>query len=120
MAESYQEILVKTRKFGFLRPISRYPCMESSIQNLESIERVKVDLESVLVELESVHRRILPRNTKFSCFRAVFLYNLGFLGIRRNFGFWERYHRIVLVKIYLESRESGLESVHGRIVPRNT
>ena len=79
MAESYQEILVKTRKFGFLRPICRDPYMESPIEGSESIGPVRVDLESVLVELESVlvelesvHRRIVPSNTKFSCFLGHF------------------------------------------------
>ena len=168
MAQFYQEILMKTRKFRFLRPICRDPCMESPIQGSESIERVRVDLESILIELESVHRRIIPRNTfelakfaflrricrdpwiessiqgsesiepvrvdlesvlvelesvhrrilpsntKFSCFLGHFFwYNLCFLWIRGIFGFGERYHRIELVKIYLES-------VHGRIVQRNT
>ena len=46
--------------------------MESVIQGMESIERVEFDLESVLVQLESVHGRILPRNTKFSCFLGYF------------------------------------------------
>ena len=31
-----------------------------------------MDLESVLVELESVHRRIVPNNTKFSYFLRHF------------------------------------------------
>ena len=141
-------------KFGFLRPIYRDPCMESSIQGSESIERVRVDLESVLVELESVHRRILPRNTfelgkfgflrqissfgivrgidcfwlesvhrrfntKFSCFLGH-CFGIIYVWIRGIFDFGERYHRIELVKIYLESGESGLESIHGRIVQRNT
>ena len=53
----------ESAKFGFLRPISRDPCMESSIQGSESMERVRMDLESILVELKSVDGRILPRNT---------------------------------------------------------
>ena len=48
-----------------------------------------MDLESVLVELESVHRRILPTNTKFSCFLEHFF---GIIYVFCGLGdlwFWE-------------------------------
>ena len=117
IGKSYQEILMKTRKFEFLRPISRYPCTESSIQGSESIERVRVDLESVLVELESVHRRILPRNTfelaKFGFLRPICRDPCMESSIQGS-------DSIERVRVDLESVLVELESVHRRILPSNT
>ena len=104
-------------KFGFLRPICRDPCMESSIQGSESIERVRVDLESILVELESVHRRILPRNTfelaKFWFLRPICRDPCMESSIQGS-------ESIERVRVDLESVLIELESVHRRILPSNT
>ena len=91
--------------------------MESPIQGSESIERVRVDLESVLVELESVHRRILPRNTfelaKFGFLRPISRYSCMESSIQGS-------ESIECVRVDLESTLVELESVDGRILPRNT
>ena len=108
---------MKTRKFGFLRPIFRDPCMEWPIQGSESVERVRVGSQSVLVELESVHRRVLPRNTfelaKFGILTRISRYRWMESLIKGS-------ESIERARVYLELVLVKSESVHRRILPRNT
>jgi hypothetical protein len=82
---------------------------------MESVERVEIYVEPVLVTLEPVQNRIGKRNTKmlmeFLCFLGIFYQYFAFFSGKGGLGKNWSLESIELVEFYLEPVRTILESV---------